>query len=344
MYSIRQITNKEQWNAFTQSQEFILKSQAWNYGEFYVSMGEEFWVLGVYAQDTLIAGALVVSTHAKRGNFLFIPYGPIVSKGSNYREILATLTIYLKKMCIEKNYSFFRISPFDNNTSELQEVYRELGFRKSPIHLLAETTWLLDLRQSRDDIFMAMNKNHRNLIRRCEREGVHVEISTDKKDLDDFNKLLDATAKRHNFVRFSREFVQKEFDAFSTDQNVFILNAYLPDGRLDSSAIIFCYGSMAAYYHGASLMQNKKIPSSYLLQWTAIQEAQKRGLTYYNFWGIAPDGAQKSHPFFGITHFKKGFGGFQKDLLLCQDYIVSPKYWFNWAIESLRRIKRGFNE
>lgn len=344
MYSIKQITDKHIWEIFMQEQEFTLKSQAWNYGEFYRSMGEEFWVYGVYDGDTLVAGALIVSTHAKRGNFLFIPYGPVVSKNCNYTEMLKLLTTYIANLCKEKKYSFFRISPFEDNTQELREIYKNLRYRESPIHALAETTWLLDLSISTEEMFMNMNKNHRNLIRRCEKEGVKVESSVDLKDVEDFNILLDVTAKRHHFVRFSRQFVDKEFEAFTMDNNVLLLKAYLPDGRLDSSAIIFFYGHMAAYYHGASLMQDKKIPTSYLLQWTAIQEAKKRGLIYYNFWGIAPEGAKKSHPFYGITHFKKGFGGFQKDLLLCQDYVVSGKYWFNWAIESIRRIKRGFNE
>jgi lipid II:glycine glycyltransferase (peptidoglycan interpeptide bridge formation enzyme) len=344
MYQIKQILDKLDWEAFISTQEFTLKSQAWNYGEFYASMGEKFWVLGVYDANTLVAGALVVSTHAKRGNFLFIPYGPIVSKECNYEEMLQKLTAYLTDLSKKEGYSFFRISPFEDKTPEMQAVYKKLVYRESPIHMLAETTVLLDLSQSSEDILSNMNKNHRNLIRRCEKEGVRVEISTKSSDVDDFNNLLDVTAKRHKFVRYSRDFVQKEFDAFNANNNAFILKAFLPDGSLDSSAIIFCFGSMAAYYHGASLMQDKKIPSSYLLQWTAIQEAKKRGLRYYNFWGIAPEGAKKNHPFYGITHFKKGFGGFQKDLLLCQDYVVSPKYWFNWSIETLRRFKRGFNE
>jgi lipid II:glycine glycyltransferase (peptidoglycan interpeptide bridge formation enzyme) len=64
-------------------------------------------------------------------------------------------------------------------------------------------------------------------------------------------------------------------------------------------------------------------------------------MKFYNFWGIAKEG-DKKHPFYGITHFKKGFGGFEKDLLPAHDLKVSFKYWIDYVIETLRRIKRGF--
>ena len=120
-----------------------------------------------------------------------------------------------------------------------------------------------------------------------------------------------------------------------------MFDAYLPDSSLDSSAIIMYYGSMAAYRHGASLNINKKLPTSYLLQWEAICEAKKRGIKYYNFWGIAPENSPK-HPFHGITHFKKGFGGYSRELMHCHDLPITNKYYINWFVESIRRIKRGF--
>lgn len=51
MYQIKEITQKKDWESFVSKQEFTLKSQAWNYGEFYASMGENFWILGVYDEE-----------------------------------------------------------------------------------------------------------------------------------------------------------------------------------------------------------------------------------------------------------------------------------------------------
>lgn len=340
MYQVKEITNKQEWEKFVLAQEFTPMTQSYKYGEFYQKMNEEFWIFGVYENEVLVAGLLVLSMHAKRGNFLFVPYGPFSKK--NDPEIIRILVDHLKNFAQINKYMCVRISPFVEDSTQMRKISALFGFRNSPIHALAETTWLLDLRQKEEDIFTQMEKSHRNLIRRCIKEGVRIEKSNDISKLKEFNSLHDVTAKRHNFVRFSDEYVRKEFESFASDNEVLVLCAYLPDGRLDSAAVVYFYGNMAAYRHGASLTLDKKVPTSYLLQWTAIQEAKKRGITYYNFWGIAPDGAQKSHPFSGITHFKKGFGGFQKNLLPCQDLIISPLYWFNWIIETLRRAKRGF--
>lgn len=341
MYKIKEIQNKEEWEEFLLKQKFTPMTQSYKYGDFYESMNEKYWLVGVYEADRLIAGSLILSVHARRGNFLFAPYGPVISQ--DYENVLKIIVDFFVKIAKKEKYNFLRFSPFLDNLPENRGVYQKVGFKKSPTHALAETTWLLDLQKNEEQLLASMNKNHRNLINRCVREKVKVVLSSDKKDLEKFNILHDFTAKKHHFSRFSNSYVEKEFLAFQKDDEVSILSAYLPNNpNLDSSAIVYYYGNSAAYRHGASLVQDKKLPTSYLLQWEAIKEAKNRGLKYYNFWGIAPDDAPSNHPFKGITHFKKGFGGFQKDLLPCQDFIISQKYWITWIIEKIRNKKRGF--
>ena len=73
----------------------------------------------------------------------------------------------------------------------------------------------------------------------------------------------------------------------------------------------------AVYYYGASSDEYRNVMAPYLVQWTAIQEAKKRGCETYDFLGVAPpfDGAQDlrddvvDHPWAGVTSFKKKFGG-----------------------------------
>lgn len=335
---IKQITDKKIWEDFVLQQEYTLFVQSPAYGEFFERMGEKSWIFGVYNQEKLIGGSLVVSTHAKRGNFLYLPYGPI----GNPKEILSSLAIFLKKFAKENNFDFVRISPFWSNTAENQNVFKENRFQKAPMHILAENTWLLDLEKTENELLVEMEKTHRYLIKRCEKEGVKIEMKNKELDLNDFNKLHDETAKRHHFHRFSKQYISDEFKSFAPKNQAAILNAYLPNGEMDSSAIIIYYGQMAAYRHGASLNLDKKLSTSYLIQWEAIKEAKKRGIKWYNFWGIAPENAKKNHPFYGITHFKKGFGGFEFDLLPCQDLPITKKYWLNWLVETIRSLRRGF--
>lgn len=337
---IKEIENKEEWEQFVLKQPDTLFVQSFHYGEFYHKIGESYWIFGLYEHNILIGGALVVSVHAKRGNFLYVPYGPIINLSNN--SSLQILVDFLKKFAKENKYDFVRVSPFVDNNEHNKEIFESVGFENAPIHVLAETTWILDLQPTEEELLSKMNKNHRNLINRCQREGVIIKKMTDEKALEEFNNLHDITAQRHSFHRFSKEYITKEFSSFVDNNQTIILNGYLKDGQLDSSAIIMLYGNMAAYRHGASLNLIKQIPTSYLLQWEAIKEAKNRGLKYYNFWGIAPENASLDHPFKGITHFKRGFGGFQRDLLPCQDLPISWRYKINWLVETLRSKRRGF--
>lgn len=342
-YSVKQITEPGDWESFVKAQPFTLFVESCHYGEFYKNLEESYWLIGIYQDDVLVGGSLVVSVHAKRGNFLYLPYGPLL--GSTVQEeggALAAFFSWLADFAKREKYAFIRVSPFSDATNERANTYRHIGFRSAPMHMLAETTWLLDVRTPKEDILSGMNKNHRNLIRRCEREGVVIKTSSDPASLANLDTLLNITAERHKFVRFSQEYIVKEFTAFAREGNAVFFEAYLPDGTLDAAAVIMFYGSMACYRHSASLNAVKQIPTSYALQWAVIEEAQKRGMSYYNFWGIAPEDARRDHPFHGITHFKKGFGGFQKDLLHCHDLPVKRTYWINWLVETIRRYKRGF--
>ena len=65
---VRLIENKTAWDDFVKKHHSVFV-QSYKYGEFYKSLGEESFLVGIYQKDELVGGALVVSTHAKRGDF-----------------------------------------------------------------------------------------------------------------------------------------------------------------------------------------------------------------------------------------------------------------------------------
>ncbi|MBD3311737.1 MAG: peptidoglycan bridge formation glycyltransferase FemA/FemB family protein [Candidatus Magasanikbacteria bacterium] len=341
MIKIIEILDKKMWENFVLEQENTLFVQSWKYGEFYKKINERYWIFGIFDDNKLVGGSLVLSTHAKRGNYLYLPYGPIMSKKIN-AEYLKKFSKFLRQFAMKNKFDFVRLSPFIDDTEKNREIFKNAGFKKSPIHALAENTWLLDLNKTEEELLADMKKNHRNLVNRCLKKDVKIVKTKDPKELKDFNRIHDETAKRHNFHRFPDDYVENEFKIFAGNDQALLIKAYLPSGELDSAAIFIYYGNMSAYRHSGSLNLDKKLPTSYLIQWEAIQEALKRGIKIHNFWGVAPDNAGKKHPFRGITHFKKGFGGYQKDLLPCHDLPVSNRYYFAWLIETIRRIRRGF--
>ncbi|NIA02065.1 MAG: peptidoglycan bridge formation glycyltransferase FemA/FemB family protein [Nitrospirae bacterium] len=338
-YEIKLVEDSGDWEEFLKTTTPNIFVQSARYGDFFKELGEDAFMVGIYDGGKMIGGSLVVTTTARRGKFLYLPYGPKLDFSD--RELLRQFNDFLVELARKEKADFIRVAPFLEDTEESRQLFRDLGYRSAPMHVLAETTWILDLDEDEETLMKNMRQTTRNLIRRGEREGVEIRVSSDEAAIDRLVELLDETAKRHHFTPFSKKYIQSEFDAFKDTDEVKIFEAYF-EGEMVSSAIIFFYGDTAVYRHSASSSKRIKCQPTYFLQWNVIREAKRRGLKHYNFWGIAPEGASKKHPFYGITVFKTGFGGYKKDLLHCQDLPVTKKYWLNWLIETLRRIRRGF--
>jgi len=339
---IKQITNKSQWESFVTSNKNTFL-QSWNWGEFNKNTGEKIWRLGIFENDNLLAVSLVIRVSAKRGLFLFVPQGPIIEKGEwgvESGKCWNKFFEYLKSLGKEEGVGFVRVSPFLEDNNENLDTFRNCGFRNAPIHMMhPETTWLLDITKSEDEIVKNMRKTHRNLIRRAEKEGVKIIKNTDEKYLKEFYKIHKETVIRHKFIPFSYEYIKSELDVFKIDNQIEIFSAKYKD-RIISSAIIVFYGSQAFYHHGASSSEYSKIPASYLNLWKAVKDAKTRGCKIFNFYGIVEN--KPDHPWNGLSKFKMGFGGYKKELLHCQDFPISKEYAITWLVETIRKIKRGY--
>jgi len=331
-YNILEIKDRKIWDNFTASRQNHTFLHSWAWGEFNEVMGDKIWRLALYNGATVKAVVLIIKVHARRGDFLFIPHGPIGD-----REAFPAIARKAKELANQAGANFIRISPLVKDSGANRKIFQELGFRPAPIHMHAETTWTLDLTPAEDELLMHMRKTTRNLIRRAQKEGVEIKTGTSDEDVEVFYDLYKETVKKHNFTPFSLAYIKNQVKIFSQNNSVRVFTARHKGQPLASSIIMF-YGDSAFYHHGASIQS--KIPAAYLLQWEAIREAKRRGHKFYNFWGIIKEDVSLSHPWQGITLFKKGFGGFQSDYLHAQDMPLSWKYWINWTIETIRKKVR----
>ena len=346
---IKQIIEKEVWENFLKECKEKTFLQSWNWGEFQILQGNKIWRLGIYNVNNLVAVSLVTKVMAKRGTFLFIPHGPVIKNQvsiSKYQVLNAVLG-ELKKLAIREKASFVRISPIWERNESNNRVFQSLNFRLSPIHMHAEVTWQLDIQLSEEELLAGMRKSTRYLIKQAQKnKDIKIEKSSSIKDLEKFLPIYISTAERHHFTIFPEDYLQDELAAFVTDKQIqFFFGKY--KGEIISAAIFVFWQDIAFYHHSGSLSKYSKIPVNYLLQWEAIKEAKRRGCKIYNLWGIAP-GIQKikkrkvsKHPWAGLSLFKMGFGGYCRELVRAQDFIISVGYWFNYIIERLRKIKRG---
>lgn len=338
---IKEITDYSEWLTFFNTAGSPSFLQSWEWGELNrVYSNYEILRLGIYYSDKLVGIAQALFIRAKRGNFIFIPHGPVLleSSPSTLQKHLSDIVAYLKPIAVQQNFAFIRMSPVTELTEAGERAYAQAGFRTAPIYMHAERIWVLPLEKSEEELLADMRKTTRYLIRRAPKDGVTIEHRNDEKAIEDFWKLYEATAVRENFTPFSKTFVDNEFKEFYKTGNAdyFFGKA---DGKYLAGALVVYTESTAFYHQGASI--HTKLPVPYALQWEAIREAKKRGCKYYNFWGILQEG-RTPKAWSGLTLFKKGFGGKQIDYIPTKDYVISPlKYLFSWFFESYLQMKRG---
>ncbi len=312
----------------------------WQWGEFQSSLDNPICRLAVWQGENLMALAFFYKITARRGVFWLCPHGPIFQPNVDKRQALAALLDFLRHEIIKnKRCDFIRICPLLESSIDHEKVFQQLNFRPSPLYTHPELSWLLDLAPDSEKLLQAMRKGTRYSIKKAAQDGVTIGQSSDSVDLEKFWQIYQSTSQRQKFAPFSQNYLAQEWAAFAKDnQCLLFFGRY--QGKIISAAFIVFGQSSAFYHHGASLPEFAKIPAAHLVLWSAINEAKRRGCNFFNFWGISPDD-QPQHPWFGLSFFKKGFGGFSQQYLPSQDLILSWRYWLNFAIEKWRKKKRG---
>ncbi len=331
--SARTIQDRNEWNAFFSSAAPQTFLQSWEWGVFQESLGEQVFHVGIYGDDTLVGIALFILVRARRGTFLLCPHGPILPA---QHEAFEMLLDEAKRIAKNECCQWIRVCPLAEDTREARDVLKASGFRRAPIHMHPELSWLLDLSSSEEELLSHMRKTTRYSIKKAVKDGVVVLQSSTMEDVEKFYQVYQETVDRQHFVAFSKKYLAQELAAFGGGAVFFFA---VHNGRILATALIVFAGRTAFYHHGASSQKDTKIPAAYLLQWEAIREAKRRGCTTYNFWGIAPEGKPK-HPWAGLSLFKKGFGGFSEQYVPAHDYALSWRYWLNYVIEYIRRKRR----
>ncbi len=309
--------------------------QAFEYGQLQEKIGNQAFYVLLQDKTEILKSWLFILFKAKRGVYLFCPYG-------NFSTAELELVIDFWKKWQQQNLKidFLRISPLCSDNKENLITYQQAGFRPAPVHMMhPELDWRLDITKNDQTLLAEMRKNNRYGINKAKKDGVKILTGDSQEMLNQFYLLHEKTARRQGFIPWSKQFLDAQRAVFAPLDAIKIYLAEY-DGQIISGAIIMFYEGRAYYHHGASDENFNKIPSSYLIQWEAIQEAKKRGFPEYSFYGVIEDAPK--HPWAGLSFFKKGFGGAGKHLLHCQDYAFSARYWLIWLLEKYQRWRKGY--
>ncbi len=334
--TVIEITSKKIWEEFVLSCNPKTFLQSWDWGEVNKETGSKIFRFGFIRGNKLVGAALLIKEVAKRGPHFVIPAGPFIDWED--KPLVTFFVKSIKELAKKENVWFIRVRPEIISTKANEQLFKALGLIPSPMHLHAENTWVLDITKSEDELLSEMRKTTRYLIKKGEKSDLKLEISSDPSLAKVLFDLQLETAKRHGFVGFPEKLFKKEIEIFSNDDQAKVFLCKNGNEVLAIAIIIF-YGDTAYYHFSASVSGHNDLPFSYYLQWQIIKEAKKRGIKFYNFWGIAPNN-NPNHRFYGVTLFKTGFGGSRIDWLHAHDLPVGPQYLLTYTFETLRRITR----
>jgi len=208
----------------------------------------------------------------------------------------------------------------------------ELPLTPYPSHLTLstqpQTTLVLDLQSSTEQLLASFHEKTRYNIRLAERKGVTVEESADpgSQAMDDFLMLMAKTGSHQGIRAHGDGYYRTMLEVLNGSASPSFdkggsgrisrthggnppQSPFTKGGRTAeiSSSVVIAYHNnqpLAAnlmlwtsdttyYLHGASDHSARQLMAPHLLQWACIQRAKERGATAYDFWGIAPSQAER---------------------------------------------------
>jgi len=229
--------------------------------------------------------------------YLYIQGGPpFLKEGFDWRRF--------KKEILGNPFSkgaiFVKIEPYNEitlpNTNGLK--------RSAPVQ--PDLVRVLDLRKRENDIWEGLEQATRYAIKTAEKRGVSVKKFSGADRAEAFEKfweLYTEMNKRKGMVFLPKSYYKK-ISTLEGDCHSKIFLSYV-DGVVVNAALFVYFHNSAHYLFAASKDGYGRFNAPSLTLWRAIQEARAADFKEFNLGGISH--VKRSQ--FGLTAFKKGFGG-----------------------------------
>jgi len=309
----------------------FLNAPEWQ--KFQASLNRKTFIASIEEQGQIILLALIIKLDLPLNkSYFYSPHAPLIEDSlatDKKKELLSSYFKNIRSLAQKEKAIFYRLDPRIETSSktgkELKEIFSNLSLAQARKEVQPQETLLLDLQKDEEALLKEMHSKTRYNIRLSKRKGVTIRQSQNPKDINIFYKIAIETKLRDQFGIHSKDYYQKQLQAFTQDNAASLFIAELK-GQPLAANIVFFDQDTATYLHGASSNLQRNVMAPHLLQWAQIRAAQTRGLKTYDFWGITQSQDPK-HPWQGITRFKKGFGGQEISYLGAFDFIISP-FWY----------------
>jgi len=267
---------------------------------------------------------LAIKKHIPGGCYLYLPYGPVAETAKDFKNAISNLQDLAK----EHNAVFIRIEP--RNPDFVKNFPKNT---KKSHDLNPKETWVLDMNGEEDEFKKKLPSRLLRYYKNREKNGITIETSKNPDDIKYLLNLQKALAKEKKISTFSENYLKTELSQpFAT------LYLVKQDGNLLAAGLVFDHGKTRYNLQGAQTDEGRKLHATGILTIQLILDAKEKGLEIFDFWGIAPEGAPKNHPWAGFTNFKKTFDGREVDFAGTYDIIEKPTKYKTYNL--MRKIRR----
>ncbi len=279
-------------------------------------------------------GLLVMERKLPLGrSFLYIPELTLEEQDSGLAALAARAQSALSH-CKTPTTIFGRAEFLIPTDERRHDVLVKAHYVKAHDEVQPEWRQEIDITQVLNDIKVQMKPKGRYNIGVAEKHGVVVEYDVSDEAVNQFIALNDATAQRKKYVGRSGDYLRNLIKLL--DKNgVGGLWVAKHEEEILAGAVINFWHNKASYLYGASSDQKRNVMAPHLLHFEIMAEAQRRGCAIYDMIGVAPLDAPESHPWYGISRFKKEFGGETVHYLGSYDRVFKP-LWYT-AFSALRK-------
>jgi lipid II:glycine glycyltransferase (peptidoglycan interpeptide bridge formation enzyme) len=303
MPELRTCDDASAWDAFVSRARDASPLQAWAWGSLKSRYGwrvaRYFWVDGA----TPIGAAAVLRRSLPGGLGLnYAPRGPILD---GRLDQWPAFWQALRDRLAQEGGTVLKVDP-EWTTDAERAALTESGALPSRHPIQHQATMLVDI-SGGDEAMARLKESTRRNIRNGIKQGIRVDASESSAAMDSFYALLVETANREQFTIRSRAYYQDLLSLFRERGQVGVYLAR-QDERLLAGAVMLFFGSKLVYLYGGTRDDAKDLKPGYLLHWRAIEDAQARGCTTYDMWGVPLD-PQPGQRGYGYYVFKSRFNG-----------------------------------
>ena len=239
----------------------------------------------------------------------------------NLRELLSE---GIPRICRANRAAYLRFYSLQPSSSDTRRLFS--GDCSIPARRIGSgATVQIDLTCSPEQRLEGMDKKHRYLVRRLERQRLEWKWGASQELVADLSRLHAEMASAKRVSAAAASDLSRLMEDFQENARILI-------GTSGSDPVTGCLvllkGKSAFYWRAATSPKGRELSASYAMIPELLKRLKAGGFRRFDFGGVLP-GVESAA---GINHFKQGFGGNRVEYLGEWEWASLP--WIRWGVNA----------